>query len=146
MLWMASWCVISTCRHSLSHFLAMKEMKMWRWQQHSWPSCSLLWGLIFPHSRVTGGEGLCFPHPWVSTFIVCHTTLPSASSQGPFKDIILYKTHSCWVMVMLPDCDSPSAWEVPEAALIGGRGANLGWHLLVPSDQATLWEHNSQRW
>lgn len=43
-------------------------------------------------------------------------------------------------MVILPDCDSPSAWEVPEAAPIGGRGANLGWHLPGPSGQATLRE------
>lgn len=41
---------------------------------------------------------------------------------------------------MLPDCDSPSAWEVMEAAPIGGRGVNLGWHLLNLSGQATLWE------
>lgn len=61
-------------------------------------------------------------------------------SQGPFKDIILYKTHSCWVTIMPPDCGSPSAWEVTETALIGGRGANLGWHLLIPSGQSTLWE------
>lgn len=50
------------------------------WQQHTPPRRS---GLTFPHSRVTGGEGLCFLHPWVSTFIVCHTL-----STPPFKDII----------------------------------------------------------
>lgn len=50
------------------------------WQQHTPPRRS---GLTFPHSRVTGGEGLRFLHPWVSTFIVCHTL-----SSPPSKDII----------------------------------------------------------
>lgn len=80
-----------------------------RWQQHSQPCCYIPSVLIFPHSGVTRGEGLYFLHPWVSTFIVCHTTFLGAPhpfpSQGPFKDIILYENTQ-----LLSDGNAPWLW------------------------------------
>lgn len=71
--------------------------------------CYILCVLIFPHTKVSRGGGFYFLHPWVSTFIVCHTTFLWAPffflSQGPFKDIILYKNTQ-----LLSDGNAPWLW------------------------------------
>lgn len=109
--------------------------------------CYTLCVLIFPHSKVSRGGGFNFLHPWVSTFIVCHTTFLWAPffllSQGPFKDIILYKNTQ-----LLSDGNAPWLWlsgclgnsrqDVSQAfrraEQIQGsdwwkKSGDLGWHL-----------------